>query len=648
MSFFVERIIIKNRAPFESIDLTFKDKTISVLTAFNGKGKTTILSYIVDAWVELTKRIYTNTFEGRENSYYRVSSPLYDIKRGEPSLVYIRFKNNDSNVDYLDSRNGGTIDWYEESVPMVDRIKYSEIKSNIEKRKAFKQVSTPCTQEETIRSMFDSNLCTYFPSYRFELPNFLNEVFQHDITHKLNAEYNGYLNNPLEVTSDIQNIANWILDVVLDQEVNTQEITLSNGTKAKIPAPEQAIWMNTKKVLECALISKFPNRNVRFGIGRRNNSGSRLSVMEIVSGGNDKQYCPTLFSLSSGELSVIAIFAEILRQGDVTFGMIPMDQFHGVVLIDEVDKHLHIQLQKEVLPLLFNLFPNIQFIVSSHSPFLNMGLADASLERTVIYDLDNNGIESTATTNNVYENAYLSFLQEKNKYAEMYRQLVIEIEQNHKPLIITEGKTDAKHLKAAFYRLGITDINVDFFDPSNLQWGDSQLKSMLNYLCKVNQTRRIIGMFDRDSEEYIEYASSEGLLYRDLGNNVYAFAIPLVNDSEYGDKISIEHYYSRKDIQIPDNNGRRLFLGDEFYASGNSKDGRYQTKISKIQNKVSINGIIDEKVYKTSDLEQKESVACTKDSFAEGILNNAEYTKDIDFENFNKIFDVIRQIVARE
>ena len=102
--------------------MTFKDQSISVLTAFNGKGKTTILSYIVDAWVELTKGIYSKTFEGRENSYYRVSSPLYDIMRGMPSLVYIRFKNNDSNIDYLDSRNGGTIEWYEETVPMADRI----------------------------------------------------------------------------------------------------------------------------------------------------------------------------------------------------------------------------------------------------------------------------------------------------------------------------------------------------------------------------------------------------------------------------------------------------------------------------------------------------------------------------------------------
>ena len=95
-----------------------------------------------------------------------------------------------------------------------------------------------------------------------------------------------------------------------------------------------------------------------------------------------------------------------------------------------------------------------------------------------------------------------------------------------------------------------------------------------------------------------------------------------------------------------DENGRRLFLGDEFYTSGNSKDGRYQTKTSKIQNKVLVNGIIDEKVYETSDLEQKNSVARTKDSFAEDILNNVEYTRNMDFTNFNKIFDVIRQIIA--
>lgn len=42
MKIFVERIIIKNRAPFESLDLAFNENEIAVLTAVNGRGKTTI------------------------------------------------------------------------------------------------------------------------------------------------------------------------------------------------------------------------------------------------------------------------------------------------------------------------------------------------------------------------------------------------------------------------------------------------------------------------------------------------------------------------------------------------------------------------------------------------------------------------------
>lgn len=59
-----------------------------------------------------------------------------------------------------------------------------------------------------------------------------------------------------------------------------------------------------------------------------------------------------------------------------------------------------------------------------------------------------------------------------------------------------------------------------------------------------------------------------------------------------------------------------------------------------------LNGIIDDKVFKRDDLEQKNSVACTKDCFAENILACAEYTAGFDFSNFNAIFDVIREVIA--
>ena len=55
----------------------------------------------------------------------------------------------------------------------------------------------------------------------------------------------------------------------------------------------------------------------------------------------------------------------------------------GIVLIDEVETHLHIELQKKIMPFLTSFFPNIQFIVTTHSPFVINSINDA-----VIYDLE--------------------------------------------------------------------------------------------------------------------------------------------------------------------------------------------------------------------------------------------------------------------
>lgn len=117
-----------------------------------------------------------------------------------------------------------------------------------------------------------------------------------------------------------------------------------------------------------------------------------------------------------------------------------MNNINGVVLIDEVDKHLHITLQKEILPKLFNLFPNIQFIVSSHSPFLNIGLAETASERSQIIDLDNNGITCSPTNNALYKEVYDMMVNENNQFARKYQQLEDSLKAIRKPLVITEGK----------------------------------------------------------------------------------------------------------------------------------------------------------------------------------------------------------------
>lgn len=55
----------------------------------------------------------------------------------------------------------------------------------------------------------------------------------------------------------------------------------------------------------------------------------------------------------------------------------------GIVLIDEIETHLHLELQKIIMPFMTRTFPNIQFIVTTHSPFVL-----SSMPNAVAYDLE--------------------------------------------------------------------------------------------------------------------------------------------------------------------------------------------------------------------------------------------------------------------
>jgi predicted ATP-binding protein involved in virulence len=66
-------------------------------------------------------------------------------------------------------------------------------------------------------------------------------------------------------------------------------------------------------------------------------------------------------------LALVIDLARCMAQANPHLGAEAIDAC-GVVLIDEVDLHLHPRWQQRVLPDLLRTFPNIQFIVSTHSP----------------------------------------------------------------------------------------------------------------------------------------------------------------------------------------------------------------------------------------------------------------------------------------
>lgn len=88
-------------------------------------------------------------------------------------------------------------------------------------------------------------------------------------------------------------------------------------------------------------------------------------------------------TLSSGYAAILDIVVDLMIRMEKQLNRSFAFNIPGVVLIDEIETHLHLELQRNIMKLLTTIFPNIQFIVSSHSPFILN-----SLENVVIYDLE--------------------------------------------------------------------------------------------------------------------------------------------------------------------------------------------------------------------------------------------------------------------
>ena len=130
--------------------------------------------------------------------------------------------------------------------------------------------------------------------------------------------------------------------------------------------------------------------------------------------------------LSDGYSSVIYIVSDLILRMDknrLLEDKISEYDYQGIVLIDELETHLHIELQKKIFPFLTKFFPKIQFIVTTHSPYILNSISNAKaydLERQV--ELDNlSGFSSDDLAEGYFEaDAYSDELKNSlNRYEEL-------------------------------------------------------------------------------------------------------------------------------------------------------------------------------------------------------------------------------------
>ncbi|MDD4705783.1 MAG: hypothetical protein PHS24_01025 [Bacilli bacterium] len=217
-----------------------------------------------------------------------------------------------------------------------------------------------------------------------------------------------------------------------------------------------------------------------------------------------------------------------------------------------------------------------------------------------------------------------------------------------KPLIITEGKTDWKHIKNAKEKLKNND-EYDFYTYEE-DMGDITLESVALFQSKISNQNKRIFIFDSDNTKIIPKVTEPGKNFKNWGNNVYSFVIPKPQIRNNEDLISIEHYYPdnilKKEIECEDRIIRRLYCGNDFMTTANSIDLTKRCNKKDFCGEMKLHvmsGCDQEKVYDIGNEDNKSTnYALTKNDFFEKIILSND---DIDLSKFTLILDIIKEII---
>ena len=164
----------------------------------------------------------------------------------------------------------------------------------------------------------------------------------------------------------------------------TQALAISNGSTAK--AQEITQWFDN---LQDLLRDVFDDASVEIVFDE--------DTFEFFISMDDRG--PFDFnSMSSGYAAVFDIVLDLMMRMKRQIGYRFDFALPGIVLIDEIETHLHLQLQRKILPMLTQLFPHVQFLVSTHSPFVI-----SSVDDVIIYDLERRMLVEGGLTNVPYE-----------------------------------------------------------------------------------------------------------------------------------------------------------------------------------------------------------------------------------------------------
>ena len=331
---YITKVILEEvrNLTYAEIPLSAKEKKNLIITGKNGSGKTTVLNALA--------------------SYLNAVLKNNDVENEKKYL-----KMDEENLDYSKTHGGTESEIREFEGRVYDRKdRLTLLKHGIE-------VELNCSGKHVHQLFQDGKvILAYYKAdrvFRTDIPRHVEKV-------QLQDQYS-IDENPRD------NLVKYLLDLKM-----TQALSATNGKYEK--AVDIQRWFdNFEKLLQ----KIFENKQLKLEFDEET---FKFSIKE------PKKEAYDFNSLSSGYAAILDIVVDLMIRMEKQTNRTFQYDIPGIVLIDEIETHLHLELQKKIMELLTTMFPNVQFIVSTHSPFILN-----SLENVVIYDLEQKTLVNSDT-----------------------------------------------------------------------------------------------------------------------------------------------------------------------------------------------------------------------------------------------------------
>ncbi|RLD21546.1 MAG: hypothetical protein DRI69_03760 [Bacteroidetes bacterium] len=353
----LKKLDLKNFRLFSNFELEMPDSNLIVLVGNNGAGKTSILDAIALCFTHFTGELLSKSERYNIESWFLVDDVRHGNKEGKVTIDFEyeipaqnEFFNNENHTKSITvNRDINEPNLKFEKLPkgFVDRIKKLLNDNKLSSIPIIAYYNANRTTSGTDRKStssvtYNNMLIAYERALNIQEPNFAS--FEEWFIQQTRQE-NAYKVEKEDLTIELPALKN-----------------VRQAFMSFIKEIEPGVYSDLVVKGESSVKTDFSERIKEFLSIEKN--GTELKFKQ----------------LSNGERMVVGLVCEIARRltiaNDNAEDALTGD---GVVLIDEIDLHLHPNWQRTIVSALQMTFPNVQFIITTHSPLVLSGIKRESL-----------------------------------------------------------------------------------------------------------------------------------------------------------------------------------------------------------------------------------------------------------------------------